>query len=186
MLKLEIPPSEALYPVPVVLVSCTDKNRAKSNIITIAWCGVVCSNPPLLSISIRPSRYSYRLIKESGDFVINIPSKDLIKKTDFCGVRSGADIDKFVSVPFTMALAKKVKAPLIEECPLNIECVLKNIIKLGSHDMFIGEVVQVHADTDILNTDGNINFEKAAPFVYNHGEYWDLGKKIGHYGFSTK
>lgn len=186
MVKVEFPPSEALYPAPVVLVSCTDKNRKKDNIITIAWCGVACSKPPLLSVSIRPSRHSHKLISDAGNFVINIPTKDLLKRVDLCGMRSGKDVDKFALAGFTKVPSKKVSSPMIDECPVNIECVLKKSIGLGAHDMFIGEVVAVHIDSGILDNEREkIDFKKARPFVYNHGEYWDLGEKIGSYGCSA-
>lgn len=186
MPKLELPPSEALYPVPVVLVSCGDKAREHPNIITIAWCGVVCSSPPLLSISIRPSRYSHKIIKDTGDFVINIPSKDLLDKVDLCGTVSGKDIDKFKACSFKEIPAKIVSGPMIRECRVNIECKLKTILHLGAHDMFIGEVVALHADEEVINSSGSIDYKKAAPIVYNQGEYWDLGEKIGYYGCSRK
>ncbi len=184
--KLEFSPTTALYPVPVVLVSCIDKSNKKANIITIAWCGVVCSNPPLLSVSIQPSRYSHALIKQTGDFVINIPSKDLIKKADLCGIRSGKEVDKFKITSFTAVPASKVSSPMIKECPVNIECKLRDTMHLGSHDMFIGEVVAVHVDHDICGSNGQIDYAKAKPFVYNQGEYWSVSKKIGFYGFSGK
>lgn len=186
MPKLELPPSEALYPAPVVLVSCLDKDNRRAGIITIAWCGVVCSNPPLLSISLRPSRYSHKLIKASGDFVINIPTKDLLKKVDLCGICSGARIDKFKACSFTESPSSKISSPMIMECPVNIECVLKDTLKLGSHDMLIGEVVSVHVDDKIVGEEGKIDYKKAKPFVYNQGEYWDLGEKIGFYGCSKE
>jgi len=184
MARPELPPSEALYPVPVVLVSSA--NRNKTNIITIAWCGVVCSKPPLLSISIRPSRYSHAIIKESGDFVINIPSEDIIKKTDLCGITSGRDKDKFKLCGFTKIASSKISSPMIEECPVNIECKVRQTLSLGAHDMFIGEVLAVHADKSVLDANRNIDYKKARPFVYNQGEYWNLGKRIGRYGFSGK
>lgn len=182
--RLELRPSEALYPVPVVLVSCG--SIARANIITIAWCGVVCSSPPLLSISIRPSRHSHRLIKEAKDFVINMPTAKLIKKTDLCGITSGGDTDKFKLCGFTKIPSKKITSVMIKECPVNIECKLKKIINLGAHDMFIGEVVLVHALKKVLAPDGRIDYKKADPAVFNQGEYWSLGKKIGRYGFSGK
>ncbi len=185
MKKSEAQPSEALYPAPVVLVSSVDQSTKKANIITIAWCGVVCSAPPLLSVSIRPGRFSHKLIKDTGDFVVNIPSKEMLMKVDLCGVRSGRDIDKFKACNFTASPSSKVTSPRIEECPVNIECKLKHVINLGAHDMFIGEVVSVHVDERIVDKDGNIDYKKAKPFVYNHGEYWDLGEKIGSYGFSV-
>jgi Conserved protein/domain typically associated with flavoprotein oxygenases, DIM6/NTAB family len=184
MPKLELPPSEALYPVPVVLVSCGDLDN--SNIITIAWCGVACSKPPLLIISIRPSRYSSGIIKESGDFVINIPTQEFLKEADICGTISGRDTDKFKLCSFTKSKPSVVKSPLIEECPTSIECKVTKILGLGAHDMFIGEVVKVHRDRSALDSKSNMDYSKAAPIVYNQGEYWSLGKRIGRYGFSAK
>ena len=186
MPKREFPPSEALYPVPVVLVSCIDKASKKTNIITLAWCGVVSSKPPMIGISIRPSRLSHRLIKETKDFVVNIPSVKILKETDLCGVVSGKDTDKFNACSFTKTASSKILSPLINECPVNIECILKNIIKLGAHDLFLGEVVAVHADEDVLKPGGSIDYRKALPFVYTQGEYREVGKKVGLYGFSKK
>lgn len=183
--KLDLPPSEALCPVPVVLVSCTDKEK-RSNIITIAWCGIVCSKPPLISISIRPSRHSHNIIKSSMNFVVNIPPEDLVKKADECGMISGREIDKFKTFSFTTIESSVVSAPLIKECPINIECKLISATTLGSHDLFIGEVVAVHADKSILDSANRIDYGKARPFVYNQGEYWNLGKRIGRYGFSRE
>src|SRR3989338_3312063 len=161
MAKLLIPPNEALYPVPIVLVSCTDEGNKKANILTIAWCGVVCSKPPLISISIRPSRHSHKLIKETGDFVINIPTKNQMKNADLCGTRSGKDVDKFELCSFTAIPSSKISSPAIKECPVNIECALRNMLKLGSHDMFIGEVMAVHIDDSIADGNGKIDFSKA-------------------------
>ena len=186
MKKLEMPPCEALYPVPVALVSSVDKAANKANIITIAWCGIICSNPPLISISIRPSRHSHKLIKDAGDFIVNIPTSDMVKKVDLCGIRSGRDIDKFRACSFSARPSSKISSPMITECPVSIECKLKNIIPLGVHDMFIGEVVAVHADEAVIGENGDIDYAKAKPFVFNQGEYWDLGKKIGYYGFSAR
>ena len=186
MPKLAIPTNEALFPVPVVLVSCLDRAQDRANIITIAWCGVVSSTPPQLSISIRPPRHSHSLISSEREFVVNIPSAALAKKTDLCGVKSGRDTDKFSACSFTPIPASKVSAPLIQECPVNIECVLKQVVRLGSHDAFIGEVVQVHADEAVVDRNGAIDVGTVDPFVYNLGQYWDLGKKIGFYGFSSK
>lgn len=183
MQRLEFSPSEALYPVPVALVSCMDADRA--NIITIAWCGVVCSKPPMLSISIRPSRYSNKIIRASGEFVLNIPTQKLLKEVDLCGIVSGRDEDKFSLCGFTKIKASAVKAPMIKECPVNIECKVKNTLSLGAHDMFLGEIIKVHREASILDKEGNVNYSEAAPIVYNQGEYWSLGKKIGRYGFSS-
>jgi flavin reductase (DIM6/NTAB) family NADH-FMN oxidoreductase RutF len=184
MPKLELLPSEALYPVPVVLVSCGNQDLA--NIITIAWCGVACSKPPLLTISIRPSRHSNSIIKGSGDFVINIPMQNLLKEADICGTVSGRDKDKFDLCNFTKADPSIVRSPMIKECPTNIECKVTKILSLGAHDMFIGEVVKVHRDISVLDKEGDMDYSKAAPIVYNQGEYWSLGRKIGRYGFSAE
>ena len=186
MPKLELPPSESLYPVPVVLVSCIDLNSNRPNIITIAWCGIVCSNPPLITISIRPSRYSHSLIANAKDFVINIPTCALLEKCDFCGMNSGKDVDKFKACSFTSAPSSKISSPMIKECPVNIECKLTSITALGAHDMFTGEVILVHADKDIINKNGRIDYSKTSPIVFNQGEYWSLGKQIGRYGLSAK
>lgn len=184
MPKVKLPPSEALYPVPVVLVSCGDMNKA--NIITIAWCGIVCSNPPLISISVRPQRFSHDIISRRGDFVVNVPNEDLLKKADFCGMASGAATDKFKACGFTKSPPTAVSSPLIEECPVNIECKLIKTLNLGVHDMFIGQVMAVHASDDVLGKDARIDYKKAKPVVFNQGEYWGLGKQIGRYGFSSK
>jgi Conserved protein/domain typically associated with flavoprotein oxygenases, DIM6/NTAB family len=186
MPKREFPPSEALYPVPVVLVSCIDKTAKKTNIITLAWCGVVSSNPPTLGISIRPSRLSHRLIRETKDFVVNVPSVKILKETDLCGIRSGKDTDKFKACSFTETASSKISSPMISECPVNIECVLKSVTSLGAHDLFLGEVVAVHADEEVLKPGGKIDYGLALPFVYTQGEYREVGKKIGLYGFSGK
>ena len=183
MPKLELPPSEALYPVPVVLVSSGSPDNA--NIITIAWCGVVCSKPPLVSVSIRPSRHSNGIIRSSGDFVINIPTLKYLKESDICGTVSGRDQDKFKICGFTKSDPSVVSSIMIKECPFNIECKVTNILSLGAHDMFIGEVVKVHRDTSVLDKEGKMDYSRAAPIVYNQGEYWSLGKRIGRYGFSA-
>jgi len=178
-------PKEALYPVPVVMVSCTDKN-GKANIITLAWVGIVCSSPPTIGIAIRPGRYSHGLIKETQEFVVNIPNLDLIKETDWCGIVSGRDVDKFKKAGLTKAPASKIKPPLIKECPVNIECKLKQVVSLGAHDLFLAEIVAVHYDEEILDDNGKVDYDRARPMVFNQGEYWSLGKKIGTYGFSKK
>ncbi len=186
MPKRELPPSEALYPLPVVLVSCIDKITKITNIITLAWCGVVCSKPPMLGLSIRPSRLSHGLIKETKDFVVNIPSIKILKKADLCGMTTGRDSDKFNACAFKSLASSKILSPMIAECPVNIECVLKDVIKLGAHDLFLGEVVAVHADENILKPGGSIDYGLARPFVYTQGEYREVGKKMGSYGFSKK
>ena len=182
-MKVKMKPYTALFPCPVVLVTCVD-STGKPNIITLAWAGTVCSEPPAVGLGIRPSRYSYKLIENSKEFVVNIPTAKIIKETDYCGVTSGRDTDKFSETKLTPEKADKVKAPLIRECPVNMECTLKNIVSLGAHDLFIGEIVQVHIDQDILDDKGNIDIKKADPFTYNQGEYWNLHKKLGTYGYS--
>lgn len=174
-----------LYPLPVVMVSVADSN-GKANIITIAWAGTVCTNPPMVSISVRPERYSYNIIKDTGEFVINLTTKDLAYATDYCGVKSGRDADKFAEMKLTAAKAEYVKAPLIAESPVNIECRVKQIIPLGSHDMFVAEVLAVHADEKYKDEKGKFCLEKAEPIVYSHGEYLTCGEKIGTFGYSVK
>ena len=184
-MKIRKKPYTALFPCPVVLVTCVD-SKGEPNIITLAWAGTVCSEPPAVGLGIRPSRYSHTIIKNSKEFVVNIPPARLVKETDYCGVTSGKDVDKFAETKLTPEQADEVEAPLIRECPVNMECKLKDVIPLGAHDLFIGEVVQVHIDPDILDEKGHIDFKKADPFVYNVGEYWTLNKKIGTYGYSKQ
>ena len=174
-----------LYPLPAVMVSVADSN-GKPNIITIAWVGTVCSNPPMVSISVRPERYSYNIIKETGEFVINLTTKELAYATDYCGVKSGRDVDKFAAMKLTPSKAEFVKAPLIDESPVNIECRVTQVIPLGSHDMFIAEVLAVHADEKYKDEKGKFCLEKADPIIYSHGEYLTCGEKIGTFGYSVK
>jgi flavin reductase (DIM6/NTAB) family NADH-FMN oxidoreductase RutF len=184
-MKVKKNPWAALFPCPVVLVTCVDSS-GKPNIITLAWAGTACSDPPTLGLGIRPHRYSYKLIEDIGEFVVNIPTVDILKETDFCGMASGKDVDKFSETGLTPEPAEKVKPPLIRECPVNIECILKRKIPLGVHHLFLGEIVCVHVDQNVLNEKGKLDFNKLAPFVYNQGEYWSLHQKIGIYGFSKK
>jgi len=184
-MKIKKKPYTALFPCPVVLATCVD-SEGEPNIITLAWAGTVCSEPPMVGLGIRPSRHSHKLITDSREFVVNIPTAKILKETDYCGVTSGRDVDKFSETNLTPERADKVKAPLIRECPVNLECRLKSVVPLGAHDLFIGEIVQVHIDQDILDEKGHIDFKKADPFVYNVGEYWSLKKKIGIYGYSKQ
>lgn len=186
MPKRWLPPREGLYPVPVALVSCLDRDNRRANAITIAWCGIVSSEPPQISVSIRPSRYSHQLILREKQFVVNIPSADLLREVDLCGILSGRDTDKLSECSLTTANSSKIDAPMIVQCPVNIECVLKHELKLGSHDAFIGEVVAVHVDGDLLDSNSRIDYDKANPIVFCAGEYWDIGRMIGSYGFSRK
>lgn len=174
-----------LYPLPAVMVSCQRKGE-KPNIITLAWAGTICSDPAMVSISIRKSRYSYDIIKESGEFVINLTTSDLAKAADRCGVKSGRDVDKFKDVKLTPKEASVVSCPVISESPVNIECKLKEIVPLGSHDMFIAEVVAVDVDKELLDDKNRLELEKANLIVYSHGTYYELGKKLGTFGFSVK
>jgi flavin reductase (DIM6/NTAB) family NADH-FMN oxidoreductase RutF len=186
MAKKSLRPSPYLYPAPVLLIS-SQGTTGKPNIATISWAGILCSEPPLIGVSMRPTRHSHRLIKETKEFVLNIPSQKWLKETDYCGSVSGKDTDKFLTVGFTPGVSDKVKAPLINECPLNLECVVKQILYLGTHDLFISEVVAVHADEEILDGE-KINIDGLSPVAYcpNVNEYRALGAVIGTYGFSKK
>ncbi|MFQ6075311.1 MAG: flavin reductase family protein [Candidatus Bathyarchaeia archaeon] len=184
-MKVKKDPWTALFPCPVVLVTCVG-SEGKPNIITLAWAGTVCSEPPTLGLGIRPHRHSYGLIEDSGEFVVNIPTKDILREADFCGTVSGGDVDKFSETGLTPEPAEKVKPPLIRECLVNIECIVKKKIPLGVHHLFLGEILRVHVDQDILNEKGRIDFTKVAPIVYNQGEYWSLHQKIGIHGFSQR
>ena len=178
-------PGNMLYPLPVVMMSVADK-KGNNNIITIAWAGTVCTNPPMVSISVRPERYSYPILKETGEFVINLTTKDLVYATDYCGVKSGRDVDKFQELGLTAVPGEKVKAPLIAESPVNLECKVTEVISLGSHDMFLAEVVAVHADKAYMDEKGKFHQEQAEPIVYSHGAYLETGKTLGTFGYSIQ
>jgi len=178
-------PGNMLYPLPVVMVSMADKN-GKNNIITIGWAGTICTNPPMVSISVRPERYSYPILKETGEFVINLTTKELTFATDYCGVKSGKDVDKFAEMKLTALPAKEVKAPLIGESPVNIECKVREILPLGSHHMFMADVVAVHADEKYMDEKHKFHLEKAEPIVYSHGAYFSCGEQLGTFGYSVK
>lgn len=178
-------PGNMLYPLPVVMVSVAGKN-GEQNIVTVAWAGTICSDPPMVSISVRPERYSYQMIKETGEFVINLTTKELAFATDYCGVKSGRDVDKFKEMGLTATAGEKVKAPLIAESPVNIECVVKEIKPLGSHDMFVAEVVAVHAEDKYMDENHKFHLEYAEPIVYSHGAYLTTGEQIGTFGYSIK
>ena len=178
-------PGTMVYPLPVVMVSCGASNE-DYNIITVAWTGTICTNPPMCYISIRPNRHSYNIIKKYGEFVINLTTKDLAFATDWCGVKSGRDFNKFEEMKLTPAPSKEIKAPIIKESPLSIECKLKQIVPLGSHDMFIAEVVNVQADERYIDPEsGQFSLDKAQPIAYSHGQYYELGKLIGRFGHSV-
>lgn len=178
-------PGNMLYPLPAVMVSVADK-EGKANILTVAWTGTICTNPPMLSISVRPERYSYHSIVETGEFVVNLTTEELVFATDFCGVRSGKDVDKFSYLRLTKVNGDKVNAPLIKESPVNIECKVNRIEKLGSHHMFIADVAAVHADSVYMDENGKFDLSLAKPIVYSHGEYYSLGKKLGKFGYSVE
>lgn len=178
-------PGNMLYPLPVVMVSMADKD-GKSNIITIAWAGTVCTNPPMVTISVRPERYSYPILRETGEFVINLTTKELVYATDFCGVKSGRDVDKFKEMGLTPVAASIVKAPMIGESPVNLECQVKEVQELGSHDMFLAEVVAVHADERYMDEEHKFHLEKAEPIVYSHGAYLLCGEQLGTFGYSVR
>lgn len=177
-------PGNMLYPIPAVMVSCGSFD--KPNIITIAWAGTICTNPAMVSISIRKERYSYDIIKENKEFVINLVTKQIVKEMDYCGVRSGRDVDKFKETKLTPIKGNKVSVPLIGESPVNIECVVKDIIPLGSHDLFIAEVVSVGVDKRYMDDKGRFNLNKSGLVVYSHGEYFTLGELLGKFGYSVK
>ncbi len=185
MAKQEWKPGNMLYPLPAVMVSVADK-AGHFNIITVAWAGTVCTNPPMLSISVRPERYSYHMIKETREFVVNLTTESLAYATDYCGVRSGRDVDKFQEMELTPEKASKVKAPMIKESPVNIECKVKEVLELGSHHMFLAEVVGVHVDENYMNEKNKFELSKAKPIVYSHGEYYGLGKVLGTFGYSVR
>lgn len=185
MSKLMWKPGTMLYPVPPVMVSCVNNEGAK-NIITIAWTGIICSDPAMLYISVRPERHSYSMIKETGEFVVNIPNRKLAFATDFCGVKSGKNIDKFEQLKLTPGKSNLVAAPYIEECPISLECKVKDIVKLGSHDMFIAEIMCVDVDESLLDNKGKLHLNKADLICYTHGEYRTLADSLGTFGYSVR
>ena len=185
MAKQQWKPGNMLYPLPVVMVSVRDL-EGHDNIITVAWAGTVCTNPPMVSISVRPERYSYHMLEESRAFVINLTTEQLCYATDFCGVRSGKDVDKFAQMKLTKVEASQINAPMIGESPVNIECKVKKIEKPGSHHIFLAEVVAVHADEKYMDEKGRFDLNLANPIVYSHGEYYGVGKKLGSFGYSVK
>jgi flavin reductase (DIM6/NTAB) family NADH-FMN oxidoreductase RutF len=174
-----------LFPTPVVLVTCVNE-AGEPNVLTLAWVGVINSEPPMVGISIRPERYSNACVKASKEFVVNLPTEEMVRKVDACGVLSGKETDKFSSVGLKSVPAEKVKPPLIDECPVQLECQVKQIIPLGSHDLFLGQVVALHVKEEVQKEKGRIDISKALPFVFCPGanEYWNLGRYLGHYGFT--
>lgn len=183
--KINFKPGNMLYPLPVVMVSSADEN-GKPNIITIAWTGTICSDPAMVSISVRKERYSHELISKSGEFVINLTTEDLAFATDYCGVKSGRDVDKFKEMNLTPEKADIVSAPLIAESPVNLECKVTKVVELGTHDMFMAEVVAVHVDDAYMDEKNKFHLEYAKPIVYSHGTYLKTGEEIGTFGYSVK
>lgn len=179
-------PGNMLYPVPAVMVSCGDQKGSK-NIITVAWAGTICSDPAMVSISVRPERYSYSMIRESGEFVINLTTKDLVYATDWCGVKSGRDVDKWQEMNLTPTYEGKLSyAPAIAESPVNLECRVKDVLELGSHHMFLGEIVQVMVSEEYMNESGKFELNQTGLVTYSHGEYFLLGEKLGKFGYSVR
>lgn len=185
-MKTDWKPGTMIYPLPAVLVSCGNTPE-EYNIITVAWVGTICTNPPLCYISLRPERHSYEIIKKNMEFVINLTTEDMAFATDWCGVRSGKKYDKFKECKLTPAKAKTVGCPIIEESPLAIECRVKEIVSLGSHHMFIAEVVNVKADNKYIDSEtGQMNLAASGLLTYIHGNYYGIGNKIGKFGWSVE
>ncbi len=174
-----------VYPIPAALVTVAD-NQGNDNVLTIAWTGTISSEPAMAYVSIRPSRHSYAMIQETGEFVINLTTKDLVYATDYCGVKSGRDEDKFEKAGLTRERAQYVKAPLIQESPVNIECKVTQVLPCGSHDMFIGKVLCVHADEKYMDETGKFDLNQAQPLVYSHGQYFATGEYLGKFGYSVQ
>lgn len=184
MKKLKWKGGTLLAPVPPVMVTCGDMEN--SNIITVAWTGIINSDPPKTYISVRPSRHSYNIIKERGEFVINLTPSRLVRSADWCGVYSGKNVDKFAKCKLTKEQANEVSAPLISECPVALECKVSDIVPLGTHDMFIADIAAVDIEEELVDEKGKLHLERAGLAAYAHGDYFTLGKKIGSFGFSVK
>lgn len=196
MAKQAFKPGNMLYPLPAVMVSCQYPNendpdcikpelQGKPNIITVAWAGTICTNPPMLSISVRPERYSYHMIEKSGEFVVNLTTEPLVRATDYCGVRSGREVDKFKEMHLTPLPSREVAVPGIAESPVNIECRVREIKELGSHNMIIADVVAVTIDDTYMDEKGKFHLNNTDLVTYSHGEYFLLGKKLGTFGYSV-
>lgn len=174
-----------VYPLPAVLVSCGDKEN-NVNLMTAAWTGTICSDPPMVYVSIRKERYSHHMIQETGEYVINLTTEDLARATDFCGVRSGRDMDKFKEMRLTPVFGELKYAPMVAESPVSIECRVTQIVELGSHDMFMAEVTAVYVDEKYMDENGTFHLEQAKPLVYSHGQYYATGKHIGGFGYAVR
>ena len=178
-------PGNMLYPVPPVLVTCHNK-KGESNMLTVAWAGTICSTPAMLSISVRKERYSHAMLMETGEFVVNLPTEDLVWETDEAGVRSGRDLNKWESLHLHQEEGKILSVPMILECPVNMECKVKQVLELGSHDLFLAEIVAVHVDSALLDEKKRLQLEKAKLLAYSHGQYFGLGNVLGSFGFSVR
>lgn len=185
MSKQKWKPGNMLYPLPAVLVSCGDR-EGKINLMTAAWTGTVCSDPPMVYVSVRKERFSHHMIQETGEYVINLTTEELARATDFCGVRSGKDMDKFKEMHLTPAFGELQYAPMIVESPVSIECRVKNVMELGSHDMFVAEVTAVYVDERYMDEKGTFHLEKSHPLVYSHGQYYGVGKHLGSFGYAVR
>lgn len=174
-----------LYPVPAVMVSC-QRPGERPNIITVAWAGTVCSDPVMLSVSVRKERYSYGILRETGEFVVNLVTKDLVCATDYCGVKSGRDVDKFKEMNLTPQKSQRIAAPGIDESPVNLECRVTQVVELGSHDMFLAQVVGVTVDKAYMDENGKFHLNDTELVAYSHGEYFKLGEKLGKFGCSVE
>ena len=182
--KRQFKPGNLLYPVPAVLVSAADKD-GNSNLITVAWAGTICSDPPMLSISVRPERYSYHMIRETGEFVVNLTTEELVRAVDFCGVKSGRDTDKWKETGLTPEKASVVNVPLVRQSPVNLECRVLRVDELGSHHMFIAQVVAVDVDEKYMDEKDQFHLSAAKPLAYSHGRYYGLGECLGFFGYSV-
>lgn len=185
MAKQKWKPGNMVYPLPAVLVSCGDKD-GHVNLMTAAWTGTICSDPPMVYVSVRKERFSHHMIQESGEYVINLTTEKLAWATDFCGVRSGRDMDKFKEMNLTPVFGELQYAPMVEESPVSIECKVTNVMELGTHDMFMAEVIAVHVDERYMDEKGTFHLEQAKPLVYSHGQYYGVGKHIGGFGYAVR
>lgn len=185
MAKQQWKPGNMVYPLPAVMVTCGDR-QGKKNVMTAAWTGTICSDPAMVYVSVRKTRFSHHMILETKEFVINLTTEDLAKATDFCGVKSGKDMDKFKEMNLTPVMGTLEYAPMLEESPVCIECKVVQVLELGTHDMFIANVTAVHADEQYLDESGRFDLNQARPLVYSHGFYYGVGKKIGKFGYTVQ
>ena len=185
MAKIDFKPGNMLYPLPAVLVTVADK-QGKANIFTVAWAGTVCTNPPMVSISVRKERFSHAMLLDTGEFVINLTTEKLVYATDYCGVKSGRDDDKCKELGLHLLQGKEVKVPRLAESPVNIECRVTEVKELGSHDMFLAEVVAVSVDDAYMDEKNSFHLDQAEPIVYSHGTYYAMGKELGRFGYSVR